>query len=363
MKTLKNIIFSFAFVLALGMMLAAGTDAKAATTTVTESYEQTPEVMNVGDTYNIYDGINVKINNKAVKKSRKKVRAILTDKENAGCIIPASYYEREFYNSVADYEKAKDNTTAKATCDYTFVFKKAGTYTFTWERYYSRARWVDVPGQTYKLRNVEVTKYVYTKKIKVVKDASVIKSIKLGKAKYTYNRKNSETKNSSTVVVNKYLTGTSGKLDVKLNSNYQITSILVMTYDKDGNQVYQQVNNKQTVAYGLNKYDTTLYNVETGVDMNKKSFKKNLMKKTVVFIGYKDKFTGEYSKYTIKVDPTTQEKYIEVEYQNYGKDDDGKPYPVETRKVYGSLYHNYGYSSGYSSYGNGCVKVCEFKLK
>ncbi len=371
MKTLKNIIFSFAFVLALGMMLAAGTDAKAATTTVTENCEQTPEVMEVGEVYPITDGINIKINNKAIKKSKKKVRAILTDKENAGCIIPASYYEREYYNSVADYEKAKDNTKAMTTYDYTFVFKKAGTYTFTWDKYYSSTEWVAVPGQTYKLRNVKVTKTTYTKKIKVVKDERVLKSIKLGKAKYTYSRKKSETKSSGTTVVNKYLTGTSGKLDVKLNSTYEITSIVVMTYDKDGNQVYRNVDNKQTIAYGLNAYDSTLYDVMPGVDKNKKNFSRQLMKRTYVYVGYRNKHTGEYTKFAVKED-ANKETYCEVEYQRPGVDYEGKPYTLNKNQHYGPLstaLSRYGGVGGvYENDGSyirrdGCYNTFTFSLK
>lgn len=317
LKTLKHIIFSFAFVLALGMMLAAGTEAKAATTTVVEKDDQTPEVVSIGSQTYVY-GNNIKINGKAIKKSKKKVRALLDSESPKAYRIMASCYDREFYNSAADYEKASRAKYYPAY-GYYFYFKKAGTYTFTWDTYDCDYEWASVPGQTYEIRNVTVYKTTHTKSYKVVKDTNVFKYVKLGKAKYTYSRKSSETSSSSTTAVKKYLTGTSGKLNIKTNSNYAITSIIVMTYDKEGNRVYTQVANKQNVAYGLNAYDTTLYNVVAGVDKNKGNLSRQLMKRTYVYIGYQDKFTGAYSKFTIKTD-AQGEKYIETEWKNAGAD-------------------------------------------
>ena len=366
LKTLKHIIFSFAFVLALGLMLSDGTEAKAAVTTVTKTDISTPEINYVGYSISV-TGSNIKINNKAVKKSKKKVRAILTDEDPTYYYIPASYVDsREYYNTAADYEKAQNSYSYKAAKSYTFVFKKAGTYTFSWDSYDYEIDYVQVPGKTYYVRNVTVEKTTHVRKIKVLKDGNVLKSIQLGKAKVTNKASYGEASDSYKTVSNKYLTGTSGKLNIKLNSNYAITSILVMTYDKEGNQVYQQVNNKSTVTYGDYLYDTTTYNVETGVDMNKKNFVKSLMKKTVVFIGYRNKFTGDYSKYTIKTD-AQGEKYIEAEYLYAGKDYEGNPNTVQKEEIRSgqSLYNNGRWNDGHAytyEYGP-CTCVVEFKKK
>lgn len=348
LKTLKHIIFSFAFVLALGLMLSASTEAKAATTIVSETKDEGAEIKAVGSTV-YHHGTNIKINGKAIKKSKKKVRAILYNENYTEYEIPASYYSRNYYATAADYEKAMQKTTYKKGTGYDFYFKKPGTYTFTWDTYYTESSsWDEVPGQTYSVRNVKVVKTTHTKKYKVLKDTNVFKYVKLGKAKYTYSRKSSETSSSSTTAVKKYLTGTSGKLNIKTNSNYAITSILVMTYDKEGKAVYTQVANKQNVAYGLNAYDTTLQNVVAGVDKNKGNLTRDLLKRTYVYVGYQNKFTGAYSKFTIKTD-AQGEKYIETEWKYAGAD-------AEVQK---DTYYNYNY---FYPDGN-CYKTFVFSIK
>lgn len=344
LKTLKHIIFSFAFVLALGMMLAAGTEAKAATTTVVEKDDETPQVVAIGASTYVY-GDNIKINGKAIKKFKKKVRAIKYSENPTAYRIVASCYDREYYNSAADYAKAS-RATYKPAVGYDFYFKKAGTYTFTWDTYSCDYDWASVPGQNYGVRNVTIYKTTHTKSYKVVKDTNVFKYVKLGKAKYTYSRKSSETSGSSTNVVKKYLTGTSGKLNIKTNSNYAITSILVMTYDKEGKAVYTQVANKQNVAYGLNAYDTTLQNVVAGVDKNKGYLNRDLLKRTYVYVGYQNKFTGAYSKFTIKTDAQGK-KYIENEWKYAGAGE----------QVQKDTYYNYFYPDG------NCYQTFVFSIK
>ncbi|MBQ8199212.1 MAG: hypothetical protein IJZ76_07290 [Lachnospiraceae bacterium] len=226
-------------------------------------------------------------------------------------------------------------------------------------------------GQAYSVKDVEITKTTYTYKVKVVKDTNVFKYVKLGKAKVTNSAKSSETSSSSTYVSNRYLTGTSGKLNIKTNSTYEITSIVVMTYDKDGNQVYRNVDNKQTIAYGLNAYDSTLYDVMPGVDKNKKNFSRQLMKRTYVYVGYRNKHTGEYTKFAVKED-ANKETYCEVEYQRPGVDYEGKPYTLNKNQHYGSLSTALSWYGGvggvYENDGSyirrdGCYSTFTFRLK
>lgn len=377
MKNIRQIIFSFALVLALGVTLSMTTDAKAAT--IVKQDVRPAMVSYVGNSYSLYgeekymakvyvgseynpttgeweskyeeeertrsywdEGTNIKINGKKVTKLKKKVRAILQSKNNRGYEFPVAYYNRAYYNTYADYLKATQKDTYKVKYDYEFVFRKAGTYTFTWETYRLEEKddvEVSQDPYIYLTNNYDVIKVVHTQKVKVLKDANYIKSITLGKAKYTNKATYKEGSSSTKRVVNKYLTGTQGKLTVKTNKNYSVNSIIVQTYDAEGNTVYQAVNNKGIVSYGAYAWD----GYPKATEKVKERISKDLLKETTVYVGLTDKFTGAYTKYTIKTD-TDGTKYVETEYKNSALDKE----PTTDRGLYNWSYS--GCSDAYTFY-------------
>lgn len=317
-KALKNIILSFAIAVAFGLVFAGGVDAKAAVTTVLETEEHTPELVSVGSHTTLYNAANLKINNKAPKKMKKKVKTITSVTQADTYYIPASYYDREAYNTYADYRNAQNGYKYYAATDYYFCFQKPGTYTFKYYTYSYNTKWNDVPGQEYQSYDVEVTKTLHVRTYKVVKDTNILKSISLGNAKVKNSYKSTATgKSSNTYVKNQYLKGNSGKLKVALNKNFQIMSIVVVTYDAEGDPVYTQVANKGTVAYGQYAKDSS-YVSDYDSKYNRISLK--LMKETKVYIAYQNKLTGAYTKHTVKTreDGST---YVENEYKYYNNEE------------------------------------------
>ena len=239
MKTMKKIIISLAAVFVFGLLIS-GVDANAAVNTVTEKDDKVPQIYEVGNSISLYDVSGLKINGKKVSKMKKKIKTIVMDQDKKGIYIPASYYSQSAYDSYTAYYNAQNGFKYVATTDYNFTFKKAGTYTFKWTTYNVSSQWIDVPGQTYQVLDVKVTKILHTQKYKVVKNATVLKSITLGKAKYTATRTaKADQSSSGTSVTNRYLKGNSGKVKVSLNSPYKVMSIIVKTYDAEGNAVYQ----------------------------------------------------------------------------------------------------------------------------
>lgn len=294
-------------------MAASAVDAKAAVTTVTETQESKPKMLSVGSDVAFYGAANLKINGKAPKKIKKKVKTITSVTDVDHYYIPASYYEREAYDSYTAYRNAQNGYKYIAATDYYFTFQKAGTYTFKYYTYSYDTKWNDVPGKDYQSLDVTVTKTLHVQKYKVVKDTSIVKSITLGNAKY----KNSQVrtaagKTTSTYVKDQYLRGNSGKLKVVLNNNYKITSIVVLTYDAEGTQV----KNKGKVTFGQYAKDDSYVS-----DYNPKYNRTNisLMKETKVYIAYQNKLTGEYTKYMVKK-RDNGDTYVESEYKKYGDD-------------------------------------------
>ncbi len=316
-KMMKKIILSFAAMFVFGMVFATAVDTEAAVTTVTETKEEQPSIVQVGTHTNLYRAANLKINGKAPKKIKKKVKTISAVTDPATYYIPASYYDREAYDTYADYLNAQNNFKYYAATDYYFCFQKPGTYTFKYYTYNYSAKWNDVEGKDYRSYDVTVTKTLHIKKYKVVKDTNILKSISLGSAKVT-NKKTGTLagKSTSVAVRNQYLKGNGGKLKVVLNNTYKITSIVVMTYDKDGDPVYTQVKNKGRVTYGQyirdNSYTSTNDSKYNRTDVC-------MLKVTVVYIGYQNKLTGEYTKYTVKK-RDYGDTYVENEYKYYGND-------------------------------------------
>lgn len=127
---------------------------------------------------------------------------------------------------------------------------------------------------------------------KVVKVSRIITSIQLGKSKYSYKDVRSGYSSNGTTTIKKFLSGKSGKVKVKMGKDYSLQSIVVVTYDKEGNEMYQLVGNNKSVTYGTYKdqasfkssYSTYGYSHAT------------MYKPTEVYVFYKDNTTKEYTK-------------------------------------------------------------------
>lgn len=316
-KMMKKIILSLAVMFMFGMVFATEVDTEAAVTTVTETKEYQPSIVSVGDHMNLNSAANLKINGKAPKKIKKKVKAIYAVTDSAAYYIPASYYDREAYNTYADYKNAQNNFKYYAATDYYFCFQKPGTYTFKYYTYSYSAKWNDVEGKDYQSYDIEVKKTLHIKKYKVVKDTNIVKSITLGNAKYKNTRVSTAAgKTTSTNVKNQYLKGNSGKLKIAMNNTYKITSIVVLTYDAEGDPVYTQVKNKGKVTFGQYARDDSYVST---YDAKYNRTNLSLMKETKVYIAYQNKLTGAYTKYTVKT-RENGDTYVENEYKYYGND-------------------------------------------
>lgn len=165
----------------------------------------------------------------------------------------------------------------------------------------------------YKAPNV--VKTVSTYKYKILKSDVIFSSVQLGKAKYTKKNTFGAYKYVYKESNNKFLSGNSGKLTVKMgDKNYQLTSIIVETVDKDGKAVYKEVKNKKKVAFG--KYKSG-YEYKNEYNPKYKSWSKSLFKPTWIHISYKNKFTGEFSKNSVAVDGNGNQ-YIKTVYRYAG---------------------------------------------
>ncbi len=159
-----------------------------------------------------------------------------------------------------------------------------------------------------------VIKTTYSKQYKVLKTSKVISSVQLGKTKLT--RADSKSAYSSSSSSKRaFLSGSSGKLTVKAaDKNYSITSIVVLTYDKEGKPVYTKVSNKKKINYGVNKSMSSYKSPYTTYSYNNVS----LYKPTTVYVCYKNKFTGAFC----RVNSISKNKYgnseFSVTYRNAG---------------------------------------------
>lgn len=315
-KMIKQFIFSFVAVLAFGTICLTGTESFAETTTVTKTEQHTPIVESVGSDLSLSYVTNLKINGKSIKKMKKKVKTITTDTYQEGFYFPASYYTSEdAYGSYEKYKQAKDNYKYKPAYSYSLNFLKEGTYTITYDKYSYDTSSVNVPGKSYNRRDVTITKTTHTRKIKVLKSTTAITSIKLGKSTWSSKTSNSASSSSRKSVVNHYLTGTSGKLSVKANKNYAITSIIVVTYNGEGDPVYTSVKNNQTISYGQFVMNDS-YTSSTNSIYNR--INKSMYKPTKVYVSYRNKFTGAYTTYFVK---TRSDGSTYVEYESKDADD------------------------------------------
>jgi len=137
-----------------------------------------------------------------------------------------------------------------------------------------------------------VVKTTYSRQYKVLKTSKIISSVQLGKTKLS--RADSKgAYGSSSSSRRSFLSGNSGKLTVKAaDKNYSITSIVVRTYDKEGKAVYTKVGNKKKINYGLFKYKDSYSSKYSNYSYNSTS----LYKTTTVYVFYKNKFTGAFTR-------------------------------------------------------------------
>ncbi|MDE6432919.1 MAG: hypothetical protein K2L07_01670 [Lachnospiraceae bacterium] len=193
----------------------------------------------------------------------------------------------------------------------------------------------------YQPRNI--VKTTYSRQYKVLKTSKIISSVQLGKTKLT--RADSKgAYSSSSSSQRTFLSGNSGKLTAKTaDKNYIITSIVVLTYDKEGKPVYTKVSNKKKINYGLNKRMSSFSSQYSSYSYSNTS----LYKETTVYVSYKNKFTGAF----LRVDSIAKDKYghdiISYTYRNAG----------DTKNSKGTAYSMGLYM------GNGCTESYTFYKK
>lgn len=334
----------------------------------------------VGKEVYVSNGAGIKINNKSTSKYKKKIKTSKTDSNPMGFsyYTKACFTDYDAYDTYDDYSSARyDEKKYIAENDYTLRFLKAGTYTVSYVKYEKESlkmesdsekkvngKWVyyyklkdhdgklsselfekkEINGETYyqgvsskkiyasidggyaeaaikvgadKKQHVycnprNVIKTTYSRQYKVLKTSRIISSVQLGKTKLTKSD-SCGAYSSSSSSQRAFLSGNSGKLTVKAaDSNYSITSIVVLTYDKEGKPVYTKVNNKKKINFGLNKSKDSYTSKYSSYS------KTSLYKETTVYVCYKNKFTGAFS----KVNSITKNKYgnyeISVTYRNAG---------------------------------------------
>ena len=167
-------------------------------------------------------------------------------------------------------------------------------------------------------------------KYKVVKGGAYnyVTSVQLGKAKYSSAYSSNGYSSTSTYTSKKFLSGNSGKIKVKMGDNYSLTSILVRTYDAEGNYVYQLVKNKGTVTYGNYKNEYSYKSTTSTYGYSSTS----LYKPTEVIIYYKNKTTGVGT--TIKsVEPRANGGYT-ITYERTNSNGEVSTYTTSGRPGY-----------------------------
>lgn len=330
-------------ILLFACMLVPFFDVKAFAATKVENQPQKLVKELVGTSYSFSNVSNLKINGKAPKKMKKKVKAIQTGNGTTYIRTGAYYTSESAYKNTAAYDAARNKYKYIKHYDYTLDFLKAGTYTITYDQYSYTTTYTSVPGKGYQLVTPTVTKSHYTYKFKIENSSNAIKSVKLGKkAQITTSESRSNFKSTTKSTRNSFLTGNSGKLSIKTNKGYSITSIIVVTYDREGNSVMTQVNNNKTVVFGQylkNNSYTSVWNPAY------KYISKSMYKPTEIYVGYKDNFTGSYTKYYI------DGNRVVSEYTS------GKENTVNTR------YATIGDKDGYMPYGGSCYKKYIFYKK
>ena len=294
-KKYLSVILAFAVI--LGCFSISKIDAQAKSYAVTEktkSYDK----YGVGSIMYV-SGSNIKINGKAVKKLKKKIKAVKRSSDPyASKAYTGKYFSSSSYSGYkgnyekyeAAYEKFYNTYKWKKSESYEFKFLKPGTYTISYQNYSTVTKydckkysdsWDDPNRYTVGL----IEKHII--KVKVATNTSAIKSIKLGSAIYSYKDSSKKYKSVETTKKNPYLKAASAKLVVKANKGYSVTSIIVRTKDKNGNTIYKQVKNKSKIP--INTYKP---------QSSDKMYLNNSYPETEIYIGYKDNFYGTSTTYS-----------------------------------------------------------------
>ena len=311
---------------ALGVTVLAGTDADAATIK-TEPQTTSKQTVEVGDTFSKSGITNLKINGKKYSKYKKKIKTVQTsydptyikNKSNV-----TKYVDSEFVADSEDYNQQKDeNYKYISAGSYQFTFLKTGTYKISYDVYETGdSKITPNPDGVSSTTTYELIKTHHVDTYKVVTTTNPIKSFTLGKNKITNTYKSSGTKyNCKTVTKYRYLKGKSGKLTIKTNSNYKITSAFVVTYNENGEVIVTPSGNGKTVTYGTGKQTSktekeqyvldengncTYVKDAAGQDTDERvsqmittATSTSKYKPTTIYYGYKDSFTGSYTNYAV----------------------------------------------------------------
>lgn len=359
----KQIACTAVAVLAIGAITLCNVDVQAKT--IAQPTQNYKYVYEIGNGMSVSNAVNLKINGKKYSSGsiKKKVKTVQTGKDaNAYKSFSKSYIR--YYDSAdapdsEDYYQQQQNYKYITTYNYSLSFLKAGTYTISFDKYSNGTDEIvkSADGKSETVTEVlEKTTYKY--KIKVVNTANAVKKLALGKSSRTYTVKRSGTKvTTKTVVKNRYLTGKSGKLKISLNKGYKLTGAYAVTRNADGTISVKATGNNKKITYSVakysneEKYDKVVTDPTTGKDkyvveadgsytlvtspaVASKSASK--YKQTIIYYGYKDSFTGDYTTYsigakTVYIPERDEDGYIVYQKDAAGvyvRDEDGNRIPV-----------------------------------
>ncbi len=350
-KKLQQAFLTTVVTVALGAVAFSGISADAATITKKPTVNS-KETVAIGTQTSVNAVSNFKINGKAYKKYKKKIKVVQTLNNpkywtNKG--TKTNYIDDEFISDTEKYKQSQDNNKYISAQSYSITFLKAGTYTLSYDEYSTgESKTVQNADNVSSTTTYELIKTTYRETYKVVPTTNELKVFALGKTKFTYTTKNSGNKvNTKTVIKNKFLSGNSGKLSMKASSkNYAITSAFVVTYDAQGKVVVTASGNGKKVNYGKYKSQGKTVYAKTKVDANgdtvykkdasgKDTYEKDYdlvttsqyaskYKPTTVYYGYKDKFTGDSVTYSVSNKTVYVKEKDDKNETYYVKDAEGK---------------------------------------
>lgn len=349
-KQFKHKIYAAVAGLILGIAAFGGIDANAATIK-TEPQETSKQTVEIGSSINKYNITNLKINGKKYSKYKKKVKTVQTKYDPAylrNIANRTEYVDREFIPDTEDYEQQKDqNYKYISAGSYEFTFLKPGTYKISYDKY-TEGDTKRTPSADGKSETVtyELIKTHYVDTYKVVTTTDPIKSITLGKNKITNTYKSSGTKVNKKIVTKfRYLKGKNGKLSIKANNNYKITSAFAVTYNANGDVVVSPSGNGKKVTYGTGKETSKTEKEQYILDANGKytyvkdaagndtderqsqmvttAVSTSKYKPTTIYYGYRDTFTGSYTNYSVSTRQVYVRRQDEKKHDIYQKNPDG----------------------------------------
>ncbi len=360
-KKFKNSVLVAAIMFVLGAVAFSGISADAATITKKPTVNS-KRTVSIGTAIEVNDVSNFKINGKSYKKYKKKVKVVQTCNKpcywtNKG--TKTTYIDNEFISDQEKYKQSQDNNKYISLQSYDIKFLKAGTYTISYDEYSNgETKTVANADNVSSTTTSELIKTTYKFTYKVVPTTNPLKVFALGKTKFTYTVKNSGNKvNTKTVIKNKFLSGNSGKLSMKVSSkNYAVTSAFVVTYDAQGKVVVTASGNGKKVNYGKYKQQSQSIYAKTKVDANGNIiYKKNAAgkdtsdvdydvvtigksaskyKPTTVYYGYRDKFTGDSVTFSVYNKTVYVHEKDDKDDSYYLKDAEGNYVLEDSRWVY-----------------------------